>query len=152
MYCKHCGRTIDDEAKYCQHCGGEQYTEKAAEVEETVVNQVSDTEADSEFELQKEKLAKEIFRLGLMSGIFANTIILGFLGIIFSVRTRKAVLEYIEKFGALSGRALAGNIIRIPALVEGILYTVLVGIYLTIFGIWIIVAIVALMASVGFFL
>lgn len=26
MYCKHCGKEIDDDSKFCRYCGGEQET------------------------------------------------------------------------------------------------------------------------------
>lgn len=143
MYCKHCGSSIDDGAKYCQHCGGEQYGEKKIVVNATVENHEDENKKNSALEMKKAEMAGEIFRLGLMSVIFPQTLIIAFLGIVFSLKAKSAVNEYKRQFGALTGRALAGHILSIPGLILGIVYTVITALYLLVIFFFFIIAIIS---------
>lgn len=124
MYCKHCGSSIDDGAKFCQHCGGEQYiADEPKVIEEPAV----EAEADEE---KKSAMAAYVFKWGLMGAIFSHTLILSFLGIIFSSKAKKAANDYKRQFGNLKGKILAGHILSIAGLVLGIIYTVFVAFYI----------------------
>ncbi|MBO7449123.1 MAG: hypothetical protein J6U54_02035 [Clostridiales bacterium] len=74
---------------------------------------------------------EEIFKKGLVALILAW--ITGVIGLILAIINKKNIKEYVANGGQLVGKAKTGNILTTIALVLGIIYTIIVVLYIIIF-------------------
>lgn len=135
MFCKKCGSALNDGAQFCPHCGQDQtvvYNQEAA-TEATVVVEENTAE--------KEEMAGGVFKFGLMGLIF-SAVGITLLGIIFSAIGMNKAKKFRQIYQSLQGRAVAGNILAIIGLIEGIAVTVLIALYA-------VVIVMAVLAEMG---
>ena len=136
MFCKNCGRQLDEGETLCPACGTMNATETpvpAAGIEYAV----NDTAAVND--RLKDEMAGQVFKWGLMSLIFAATGCLSLLGFIFSFIAKGKASSYETVFGEISGRANAGRILGKIGFGVGLGYSIFFALYF--------VAIVALTMS-----
>ena len=94
MFCKHCGTQIEDAAKFCPTCGKiverEEYVAAEAPAQdyfETPTPNYFEAPAPAYFENSRpaeKESGGGILALAILSLVFAETLILSFLGIIFA--------------------------------------------------------------------
>ena len=106
MFCKNCGRQLDEGENLCPACGTMNNTETPAA---TMQYDLSATNTVNE--RLKDEMAGQAFKWGLMSLIFAATGCLSLLGFIFSFIAKGKASSYETVFGEISGRAKAGRIL-----------------------------------------
>ena len=129
MFCKNCGKQIDDDSSFCRYCGQKQ----SAEVQNVAVqsfDQQPPSPATDELEKKKDTLSGEILKWGIMSLAFAQSFWLSFIGIIFYAKMKKRAKKYSKLFGDLTGRASVGHGLGTAGLIVGIILTVIFAIYL----------------------
>ncbi len=100
MFCRECGRLLDDGETYCPVCG--------------TINEKSDAVDAAEAQLDdgmKSKMAGQALKWGILSLVFADTGLLSLLGFIFSFTAKAKVNEYVRRYGRLEGRARVGHIL-----------------------------------------
>lgn len=85
------------------------------------------------YNMENNDIAKqeEIFKKGLVALILAW--ITGVIGLILAIINKKNIKEYVANGGQLVGKAKTGNILTTIALVLGIIYTIIVVLYIIIF-------------------
>ena len=142
MFCKHCGSQIDETAKFCTTCG--KIVEKEAYVaNENATHDYFETPAPNYYNnpapnyfdngynppIQKES-GGGILAFAILGLAFGCTLILSFLGIIFSAISRGKVNNYIVRYGKLDGPGIAGNGIGKAGLIVSIIMTVLCVFYI----------------------
>lgn len=122
MFCKKCGSALNDGAQFCPHCGQDQTVvyDQTTAVEGTVVEENT---------AEKDALAGSAFKFGLMGLIFSCTGFLSLIGIILSAVGLGKAGKFSRIYKSLQGRAIAGKILSIIGLVEGILVTVILFFY-----------------------
>ena len=108
MFCKNCGRQLDEGENLCPACGTMNATETPAATA-GIEYAVNDTAAVNE--RLKDEMAGQAFKWGLLSVIFSGTVCLSLLGFIFSFVAKSKALSYQTVFGELTGRAKAGRIL-----------------------------------------
>ena len=108
MFCKNCGRQLDEGENFCPACGTMNATETPAATA-GIEYAVNDTAAVNE--RLKEEMAGQVFKWGLLSLIFSGTVCLSLLGFIFSFIAKGKASSYETVFGEISGRAKAGRIL-----------------------------------------
>ena len=108
MFCKNCGRQLDEGENFCPACGTMNATETPAATT-GIEYAVNDTAAVNE--RLKEEMAGQVFKWGLLSLIFSGTVCLSLLGFIFSFIAKGKASSYETVFGEISGRAKAGRIL-----------------------------------------
>lgn len=108
MFCKNCGRQLDEGENLCPACGTMNATETPAPTA-GIEYAVNDTAAVNE--RLKDEMAGQAFKWGLLSVIFSGTVCLSLLGFIFSFVAKSKALSYQTVFGELTGRAKAGRIL-----------------------------------------
>ena len=108
MFCKNCGRQLDEGENFCPACGTMNATETPAATT-GIEYAVNDTAAVNE--RLKDEMAGQVFKWGLMSLIFSGTVCLSLLGFIFSFIAKGKASSYETVFGEISGRAKAGRIL-----------------------------------------
>ena len=116
MFCKYCGKEIEDNSRFCAYCGQQQ-------------DIVSAPDPDA-LEKKNNSLSGEILKWGIMSLAFAQSFWLAFLGIVFYTKMKKKAAEYVKLFGELRGRASVGHGLGLAGLIVGIALTVLLALYL----------------------
>ena len=111
MFCKNCGRQLDEGENFCPVCGTMNATEPSTET--PVDTSVSyDTNAvDTTNEHLKDEMAGQVFKWGLMGMIFTCTGCLSLLGFIFSIIAKSRATAYQRTYGEITGRAQAGRIL-----------------------------------------
>ena len=113
MYCQNCGRQLNDNENFCPGCGAMkpvdtvnttdfQYDLGATQPVNTV---------DTVNEAGKNAMAARVFKWGMRGIIFAHTVLLSLLGVIFSAIAKKQAEEFERTYGEIKGRALAGRIL-----------------------------------------
>lgn len=108
MFCKNCGRQLDEGENFCPACGTMNATETPAATT-GIEYAVNDTAAVNE--RLKDEMAGQVFKWGLLSLIFSGTVCLSLLGFIFSFIAKGKASSYETVFGEISGRAKAGRIL-----------------------------------------
>ena len=108
MFCKNCGRQLDEGENLCPACGTMNATETPAATA-GIEYAANDTAAVNE--RLKDEMAGQAFKWGLLSVIFSGTVCLSLLGFIFSFVAKSKALSYQTVFGELTGRAKAGRIL-----------------------------------------
>ena len=135
MFCKNCGRQLDEGETLCPACGTMNNAETPAAT--TVSYDLNATETVNE--RMKDEMAGQVFKWGLMSLIFAATGCLSLIGFIFSFIAKGKASSYETVFGEISGRANAGRILGKIGFGVGLGYSIFFALYF--------VAIVALAMS-----
>ena len=133
MFCKHCGSQIEDSAKFCHTCGKiverEEYVASGNATPnyfETPAPNYYNNPAPSNFNngynppVQKES-GGGILTFAILGLAFGCTLILSFLGIIFSAISRGKANNYIVRYGKLDGPGIAGNGIGKAGLIVSII-------------------------------
>ena len=108
MFCKNCGRQLDEGENLCPACGTVNATETPAA---TTGIEYAMNDAASINDRLKDEMAGQVFKWGLMSLIFSGTVCLSLLGFIFSFVAKSKANSYKNVFGEISGRANAGRIL-----------------------------------------
>ena len=136
MFCKNCGRQLDEGETLCPACGTMNTAETPAPAA-GIEYAVNDTAAVND--RLKDEMAGQVFKWGLMSLIFAASGCLSLLGFIFSFIAKGKASSYETVFGEISGRANAGRILGKIGFGVGLGYSIFFALYF--------VAIVALTMS-----
>ena len=137
MFCKNCGRQLDEGENICPACGTVNASETTATPNAGIEYAVDDVSAVNE--RLKDQMAGEALKWGIISLAFAASGCLSLLGFIFSFIAKGKALAYQNVFGALEGRAKAGRILSKIGFGVGLGYSIFFAIYF--------VAIVALTMS-----
>ena len=109
MFCQNCGRQMGDNERFCPSCGAMNVAEGGANPE--VGFQYNMGAVNPVNEALKNEMAAQTFKWGLLGLIFSGTFCLSLLGFIFSIIAKSKAKAYKRAFGALEGRAKAGNIL-----------------------------------------
>lgn len=124
MFCKKCGRQLEEGESYCPICG----TVNNPEVSQNPSNPFYGEPDDQ----VKNDMAGQVLKWGILSLAFGVSGCLSLLGFIFSFTARRKAREYVRLFGQLEGRARVGNILGWVGFGTGLGYTIFFGIYFTI--------------------
>ena len=124
MFCKNCGRQLDEGESYCPICG-------------TVNSPEAPIAPGSPFygepdERVKSDMAGKTLTWGILSLAFGISGCLSLLGFIFSFTARKKAREYARLFGQLEGRARVGNILSWAGFGTGLGYSIFFTLYFAI--------------------
>ncbi len=98
MFCKNCGRQLDEGESYCPSCGAMTASGPSA---------LYDTSTEAARDQLKNEMADDAFKWGIVSLVCS---LLGLLGFIFSFIARSKAFAYRKTFGVLEGRAKTGHI------------------------------------------
>ena len=110
MFCQNCGRQLNDNENFCPACGAM----KPAETVDTTGFQydlVTEQPVNAVNEAEKSAMAARVFKWGMRGIIFAHTVLLSLLGVIFSAIAKKQAAEFERTYGEIKGRALAGRVL-----------------------------------------
>ncbi len=107
MFCKNCGRQLDEGETLCPACGTVNATEATAT--ESVSYEYS--AVDTANQLLKDEMAGQTLKWGILSLAFAASGCLSLLGFIFSFIAKSKALAYEQTFGVLEGKARVGRIL-----------------------------------------
>ena len=107
MFCKNCGRQLDEGETLCPACGTVNATEATAT--ESVSYEYS--AVDTANQLLKDEMAGQTLKWGILSLAFAASGCLSLLGFIFSFIAKSKALAYERTFGVLEGKARVGRIL-----------------------------------------
>ena len=107
MFCKNCGRQLDENENVCPVCGtvngGETATAPTLEYGYNAVNEAN--------EQLKNEMASQSLKWGILSLAFSASGCLSLLGFIFSFIAKSKALAYEQTFGVLEGKARVGRIL-----------------------------------------
>ena len=107
MFCKNCGRQLDEGENVCPVCGTVNGGETAAaSTLEYGCNAVNETN-----EQMKSEMAGQALKWGILSLAFSASGCLSLLGFIFSFIAKSKALSYQQTYGMLEGKAKAGRIL-----------------------------------------
>lgn len=143
MFCKNCGRQLDEGENLCPACGTMNATETTADAKGITYDLGANDTVVLANERLKDEMAGQVFKWGLLSLIFSSTFCLSFLGFIFSFIAKGKASSYETVFGEISGRANAGRILGRIGFGLGLGMTIFFALYLVL-----IVAIVMLETAV----
>lgn len=107
MFCKNCGRQLDEGETLCPACGTVNATEATAD--KAVSYEYS--AVDTANQLLKDEMAGQALKWGILSLAFAASGCLSLLGFIFSFIAKSKALAYEQTFGVLEGKARVGRIL-----------------------------------------
>ena len=138
MFCKNCGRQLDEGENICPACG----TVNATETPAPAAVQYDLGAVDTANDQLKGAMADQAFKWGLMSLIFAATGCLSLLGFIFSFIAKARVRDFELAFGAPEGKANAGRILGKIGFGVGLGYTIF-------FAFYFLVVFLAILAEAG---
>ena len=124
MFCKNCGRRLDEGESYCSICG-------------TVNSPEAPIAPGTPFygepdERVKSDMAGKTLTWGILSVAFGVSGCLSLLGFIFSFTARKKAREYARLFGQPGGRARVGNILGWVGFGTGLGYSIFFTLYFAI--------------------
>ena len=124
MFCRNCGRQLDEGESYCPICG-------------TVNSFNASLHPDASFYGEpddglKNDMAGKTLTWGILSLAFGISGCLSLLGFIFSFTARKKAREYARLFGQLEGRAQVGNILSWVGFGTGLGYSIFFTLYFAI--------------------
>jgi hypothetical protein len=126
MFCKNCGRQLDEGETLCPACG----TVNATEATDTAAT--AEYGYDTVNEQLKDEMAGTALKWGIISLAFAASGCLSLLGFIFSFTARKKAREYARLFGQPEGRARVGNILGWVGFGTGLGYSIFFTLYFAI--------------------
>ena len=109
MFCKNCGRQLDEGENICPACGTVNASETTATPNAGIEYAVD--AVDLANERLKDEMAGEALKWGIISLAFSASVCLSLLGFIFSFIAKGKALAYQNVFGVLEGRAKAGRIL-----------------------------------------
>ena len=132
MFCKNCGRQLDEGENICPACGTVNASETTATPNAGIEYAVD--AVDLANERLKDEMAGEALKWGIISLAFSASGCLSLLGFIFSFTARKKAKEYTRLCGELEGRARVGNILGWIGFGVGIGYTAFWILYIAFFA------------------
>ena len=109
MFCKNCGRQLDEGENICPACGTVNASETTATPNAGIEYAVD--AVDLANERLKDEMAGEALKWGIISLAFAASGCLSLLGFIFSFIAKSKALAYEQTFGLLEGKARVGRIL-----------------------------------------
>ena len=124
MFCKNCGRQLDEGESYCPICGTVNSPEAAIAPGSPFYGEPD--------ERVKSDMAGKTLTWGILSLAFGISGCLSLLGFIFSFTARKKAREYARLFGQLEGRARVGNILSWAGFGTGLGYSIFFTLYFAI--------------------
>ena len=124
MFCKNCGRQLDEGETLCPACGTVNATEATAT--ESVSYEYS--AVDTANQLLKDEMAGQTLKWGILSLAFAVSGCLSLLGFIFSFIAKSRARAYEQTFGVPEGKAKVGRILGKVGFGVGLAYTLYFGI------------------------
>lgn len=107
MFCKNCGRQLDEGETLCPACGTVNATEATAT--ESVSYEYS--AVDTANQQLKDEMAGQTLKWGIISLAFSASGCLSLLGFIFSFIAKSRARAYEQTFGVLEGKAKVGRIL-----------------------------------------
>lgn len=107
MFCKNCGRQLDENENVCPVCGTVNGGETA---NAPTLEYGYDAVAESNEQL-KNSMAGQALTWGILSLAFSASGCLSLLGFIFSFIAKSKALAYERTFGILEGKAKVGRIL-----------------------------------------
>ena len=107
MFCKNCGRQLDEGETLCPACGTVNATEATADKAVSYEYSAVDT-ANQQL---KDEMAGQTLKWGILSLAFAVSGCLSLLGFIFSFIAKSRARAYEQTFGVLEGKAKVGRIL-----------------------------------------
>lgn len=132
MFCKFCGSNLEDGANFCTNCGkvvvGESYDNGVETVGE--VSNSYDTVDDE----QKSKSGKDVLKFAILGLAFGSSFYLSFLGLIFSIISKRKLKNYKSQFGDTSGAATVGKHLGTAGLILSIVFTAILVLYVLMFA------------------
>ncbi len=137
MFCKNCGRQLDEGENICPACGTVNASETTATPNAGIEYAVD--AVDLANERLKDEMAGAALKWGIISLAFSASGCLSLLGFIFSFIAKGKALAYQNVFGVLEGKAKVGRILSKIGFGVGLGYSIFFAIYF--------VAIVALAMS-----
>lgn len=129
MFCKNCGRQLDEGENVCPVCGTVNGGETSAAA--TTVEYSFDAVGEANEQL-KNSMAGQALTWGILSLAFSASGCLSLLGFIFSFTARKKAREYARLFGQPEGRARVGNILGWVGFGTGLGYSIFFTLYFAI--------------------
>jgi hypothetical protein len=117
MFCKNCGRQLDEGESYCPSCGAMTASEPSA---------LYDASTEAAQDQLRNEMADDAFKWGIVSLVCSLP---GLLGFIFSFIARNKALAYRKTFGVLEGRARAGRILGRIGFGPGLGLTIFFAVY-----------------------
>ncbi len=125
MFCKNCGRQLDEGETLCPACGTVNATEATAD--KSVSYEYS--AVDTANQLLKDEMAGQTLKWGIISLAFAVSGCLSLLGFIFSFIARSRARAYEQTFGVLEGKAKVGRILGKVGFGVGLGYSIFFALY-----------------------
>ena len=108
MFCKNCGRQLDENENVCPVCGTVNGGETAAAASTLEYGYNAVNEANEQL---KSGMAGQALTWGILSLAFSASGCLSLLGFIFSFIAKSKALAYERTFGILEGKAKVGRIL-----------------------------------------
>lgn len=108
MFCKNCGRQLDENENVCPVCGTVNGGETAATAPTLEYGYNAVNEANEQL---KNEMASQSLKWGILSLAFSASGCLSLLGFIFSFIAKSKALAYEQTFGVLEGKARVGRIL-----------------------------------------
>ena len=108
MFCKNCGRQLDENENVCPVCGTVNGGETAAAASTLEYGYNAVNEANEQL---KSGMAGQALTWGILSLAFSASGCLSLLGFIFSFIAKSKALAYEQTFGVLEGKARVGRIL-----------------------------------------
>ena len=124
MFCKNCGRQLDEGESYCPICGTVNSPEATRSPDAPFFGEPDDQ--------LKNDMAGKTLTWGILSVAFGVSGCLSLLGFIFSFTARKKAREYARLFGQPEGRARVGNILGWVGFGTGLGYSIFFALYFAI--------------------
>ena len=124
MFCKNCGRQLDEGESYCPICGTVNSSNASLNPHASFYGEPDDG--------LKNDMAGKTLTWGILSLAFGISGCLSLLGFIFSFTARKKAREYARLFGQLEGRARVGNILSWVGFGVGLGYSIFFTLYFAI--------------------
>ena len=125
MFCKNCGRQLDEGETLCPACGTVNATEATAD--KAVSYEYS--AVDTANQLLKDEMAGQTLKWGILSLAFAVSGCLSLLGFIFSFIAKSRARAYEQTFGVLEGKAKVGRILGKVGFGVGLGYSIFFALY-----------------------
>ena len=130
MFCKNCGRQLDEGENICPACGTVNASETTATPNAGIEYAVD--AVDLANERLKDEMAGAALKWGIISLAFSASGCLSLLGFIFSFIAKGKALAYQNVFGVLEGRAKAGRILSKIGFGLGLGMTIYIGVIIVI--------------------
>ena len=125
MFCKNCGRQLDEGETLCPACG----TVNAAEATATESVSYEYSAVDTANQLLKDEMAGQTLKWGILSLAFAVSGCLSLLGFIFSFIAKSRARAYEQTFGVPEGKAKVGRILGKVGFGVGLGYSIFFALY-----------------------